>query len=524
MFAALASDALAVDGRHIDDFADEMGFEKPSQAIRAYESCQKTLDWLKNDMQLMTSEISDIAETLDNELGEVKEEVERVQAERKAKHEFEHPPVPEGFTSIEDLQASLDLGEYGDRITDYTGNIGDAFGEIADSEIDIYTHDLLKWLPDNYEWLEEADAQGLLEGCKGDLIKMTQMAQYECFTQDMYSHQEDIAKYAALEGLASEGVYALADKVYDDVFDGINDAPDEVRACWDESTGIWDDLYEAGYTGIDMNLDDLLSRSSFNVNLFFATETEKNFDMGSIVDSFGNDYREPRLEDIDAESLDNALSYLVNQQGHSVEEVFGNPDNAFIHSIREEIDENSSEAMSELCALVRMDAREMLDLIGKRSEAKGSLVLPRDCATMGIFNQWSGCGGVLDILLEKDAVMPLSMIRGFQIEGQSDPEGYTVNDVYGLVGSCWKPAQLSDDIETDVKEDYALALQKARATGWEIEEQEAAEPVSLKAAVKESRAASEALVAHGASAVDLEHEADNARTAASPLSKPDGDR
>lgn len=102
---------------------------------------------------------------------EVKEEVERVQAERKAKHEFEHPPVPEGFTSIEDLQASLNLGEYGDRITDYTGNIGDAFSEIADGAVDLYTHDLLKWLPDNYEWLEEADFQGLLEGCKGDLIK-----------------------------------------------------------------------------------------------------------------------------------------------------------------------------------------------------------------------------------------------------------------------------------------------------------------------------------------------------------------
>lgn len=208
VFAALASDALAVDGHHIDDFADELGFEKPSQAIRAYESCRKTLDWLKNDMQLMTSEISDIAETLDNKLDEVKEEVERV-------------PVPEGFTSIEDLQASLNLGEYGDRITDYTGNIGDAFSEIADGAVDLYTHDLLKWLPDNYEWLEKADFQGLLEGCKGDLIKMTQMAQYECFTQDMYSHQEDIAKYAALEGLAAEGVYALADEVYDDVFDGI---------------------------------------------------------------------------------------------------------------------------------------------------------------------------------------------------------------------------------------------------------------------------------------------------------------
>lgn len=147
VFAALASDALAVDGRHIDDFADEMGFEKPSQAIRAYESCRKTLDWLKNGMQLMTSEISDIAETLGNEMDEVKEEVERVQAERKAKHEFEHPPVPEGFTSIEDLQASLDLGEYGDQITDYTGNIGDAFSEIADSATDIYTYDLLSGFP-----------------------------------------------------------------------------------------------------------------------------------------------------------------------------------------------------------------------------------------------------------------------------------------------------------------------------------------------------------------------------------------
>lgn len=117
VFAALASDALAVDGLLVDTFADELGFEKPSQAIRAYESCHKTLDWLKNDMQLMTSEISDIAETLDNELDEVKEEVERVQAERKAKHEFEHPPVPEGETGVkEDYSLALDKVRGADAI------------------------------------------------------------------------------------------------------------------------------------------------------------------------------------------------------------------------------------------------------------------------------------------------------------------------------------------------------------------------------------------------------------------------
>lgn len=43
VFAALASDALAVDGLLVDTFADELGFEKPSQAIRAYEPAIRPL-------------------------------------------------------------------------------------------------------------------------------------------------------------------------------------------------------------------------------------------------------------------------------------------------------------------------------------------------------------------------------------------------------------------------------------------------------------------------------------------------
>lgn len=278
-------------------------------------------------------------------------------------------------------------------------------------------------------------------------------------------------------------------------------APDGLGKHWDESDDIWGDLEAAGYQGIDANLDDLLSRSSFNVNVFFATEAEENFDMGSIVHAFGNDYRDPRLEDVDAEDLDNALSYLVNQQGHSIAEVYGNGDNAFIRSVREEIDENSSEAMSELCALVRMDGQQMLDFIEKRNEAKDSLVLPKDYATMGIFNQWSGCGGMLDIQLEKDAVLPLSMVREFQIEGvRGDTNlwgGYTVDEVYGLVGSAWMPVHYGEGTETGVKEDYNFALDKARGADA-IEAHGSDEPVSLKAAVKEAREASAALAGNDA--------------------------
>lgn len=97
VFAALVSDALAVDGYNIDDFADELGFDKPSAAIRAYEACKKTLDWFKDSLSLYPSALSAISETLDENMDEIKESVTRAQAERDAKHAFEHPVVPKGF-------------------------------------------------------------------------------------------------------------------------------------------------------------------------------------------------------------------------------------------------------------------------------------------------------------------------------------------------------------------------------------------------------------------------------------------
>lgn len=259
VFAALVSDALAVDGYHIDDFADELGFDKPSVAIRAYEACKKTLDWFKDSLSLYPSALSTISETLDENMDEIKESMTQAQAEREAKHALEHPEVPKGFTTIDQLQAGLDIGDYGDQIIEYDGNIVDAIQECADSNVDIYTHDLLEWLPDNYEWLEEADAQGLLEGCKGDLIKMTQTAQYVCLSQDMYDHQEDIAKYAALEGLKDAGVYVLSDEVYDDVFDGITidftDSNQSIKNMVDEAKEAIQEHIEAAFADAVGNED-----------------------------------------------------------------------------------------------------------------------------------------------------------------------------------------------------------------------------------------------------------------------------
>lgn len=257
--------------------------------------------------------------------------------------------------------------------------------------------------------------------------------------------------------------------LYGQISDDLQKAPEGVEACWETSQSIWEDLEEAGYHGVEMNLDELLSKSTFEMNVMFATQAEQNRDMASIVDAFGNDYVEPDLSRVDGDDLDNALSYLVNQQGHSVSDVYGalagaNCGSRFVDSVAREIQENASEAMSELCALVRMDGQEALAFFEKVEAGQGSLILPRD-TTVGIFNQWAGCGGMLDIELEKDAVMPLALVREAQIEHVSESNrwgGYTVNEVYGLVGSAWGEFEVSDETSWAACEDYAAVLSDMR--------------------------------------------------------------
>lgn len=324
----------------------------------------------------------------------------------------------------------------------------------------------LSWLRDEVKrWCNE---EGFFEAewDRDDSIRPDQILDaYQSYEERGYASPLACLESKLLEDTRVEEIfyehYLLTD---------LSEANEEVSEGWDSAQSVWEDLESVGYRGIDPNIEQLLSQSGLRVNVFFATEAEQNFDMGSIVDAFGNDYRSPDLDRISGEDLDNALSYLVNQQGHSVTEVYdalsecGPAEQPFIYSVREEITENSSEAMSELAALVRMDGNQMLDFLDAIEKGADSLVLPKDYATIGVFNQWSGCGGPLDIHLEKDAVLPLSMVREFNIEGQTEtPGSYTVDSVYGLVSSMWCPNfSYREGVETGVKEDYDAVLELAR--------------------------------------------------------------
>lgn len=218
VLSLLADDALAIidNNYSIDDFADEYGYTKPSQAIRAYEGHTKTLDWMKDTLEFDEDDVRQFTTVLHEDLAGVKAGVATIVSERQAEHERTHPKVPEGFVTIESLQEDLDLGDYGDRCTEFWNRyVNERFDDVADDLVDLSYHDLLKWLPDNYEWVEQAAENGRFYGSETDFFRMIQTAQRECFTQDMYVHQEDIVKYVTLEFLKDAGVYAVSQELAD---------------------------------------------------------------------------------------------------------------------------------------------------------------------------------------------------------------------------------------------------------------------------------------------------------------------
>lgn len=220
VFSALASDALTMRSYGLDEFVDELceGM-KPSAALRAYNSCKETYDWMRDELYLSGSEIAEISDTLSEHEDEVNALVEKATAERAARYAYDHPKLPKGFVTIEQLQGDLDLGDLRDEVEDFDfdGDLTVAFSETADDKVDSNYHALLTWLPDHTEWLEEAEFDGLLEGCKGDIYKMVQMAQYECFKSDLYDHREDICRYGTLDQLRDMGVYAIRESLADEI-------------------------------------------------------------------------------------------------------------------------------------------------------------------------------------------------------------------------------------------------------------------------------------------------------------------
>lgn len=209
---------------------------------------------------------------------------------------------------------------------------------------------------------------------------------------------------------------------------------------------LYDDLQEAGYNGVDMNAKELLDNAEVKVNIMFATPEEQNSDMGNLITSFGS-WKDPEYDYIveNTEVLDNAMTYLIHQQGHSLKEYYQclleNPGgfdmkhkSTFIESCVDDCVNNSSDAMSGIMCLTRLTPYELYDLYKAMKNGTPNVEFSKDtyCGTVNI---WAGSGG-LGVSLEKPLIMPSSYITHVQVEGAKD-SNYTVDEIFGLVGECW---------------------------------------------------------------------------------------
>lgn len=221
--AALISDASMADRYHIRDFLDTFSDTmKPSQAFDAYESCKAVSDWMHDSLGLSRSEVSEINEVLKSEPDAVRASYEKAVSELDEKEAKRNPPVPKGFISIEELQGNLDLGEFDVEISgmSFDGeDLDDVIHECADSSVDVYTSDLIKWYASNPGWVAEAaEGKTLGDGCTLDSIIMS--AEYEYARSDMNEHKENICIYGTLDVLKENGLYAINSHLADDIVNG----------------------------------------------------------------------------------------------------------------------------------------------------------------------------------------------------------------------------------------------------------------------------------------------------------------
>lgn len=121
VFSALADDALTLRKYSTDEFVDKLYAQgvKPSAALRAYDSCKETNLWMQDELYLSGWEIEEISKTLTKYGDEVNTLVEKAASERAARYAYDHPKLPKGFVTIEQLQGDLDLGDLRDEVEDF---------------------------------------------------------------------------------------------------------------------------------------------------------------------------------------------------------------------------------------------------------------------------------------------------------------------------------------------------------------------------------------------------------------------
>lgn len=94
----------------------------------------------------------------------------------------------------ESIIENIGLGDYAECLNDYRNSdcyLSDAISQIADNNTSIYYSDIINFIAENVEEVNEAIQEFGWDGCGKDLYKAGQMAEYLQIMRDIYDHLED---------------------------------------------------------------------------------------------------------------------------------------------------------------------------------------------------------------------------------------------------------------------------------------------------------------------------------------------
>lgn len=251
-------------------------------------------------------------------------------------------------------------------------------------------------------------------------------------------------------------------------------------------------LEQFGYEGATVDMSEFLDHD-YKVNLLLATEQELNYDNTSIsrmahgiIGEDGkltlkdyNDFHDKTVTAADQLETysDNALSYLVHQQGYTVEEMMhavqeriaenDYDTSGFIESVVNELDGTYSDYNEQLTALIGINGNDLVEMLDKVAEGKDNIVLGTD-TVIGLYDRMNGAGSDFEIQLEKDMVIPTTMVQIVQMESSGrhdivkDNIGYSVDDTYDFVGTQWQDSYkgITDEAPTLAQENMKETYEK----------------------------------------------------------------
>ena len=257
-----------------------------------------------------------------------------------------------------------------------------------------------------------------------------------------------------------EFLYRMTEKIDTGYEWVVGDVEDDILKCAANTLGI--DIMDADERQAlrEMLWDSPLSilpdydhflNQTMKVNLIFATDEERNLDCNLVSEQgdalLGEDKR-------NVLSIPSGLSRLLDAQGYTMADLRNTMNDYQQHGYHENTQdkpqyhlsrcqelENHTYSMGCMTALAEMNMYELAKLLRDDTQ----ITFPMN-AMLGIYNPWNGSGSLLEIELEKPLTLSSKDIFKIQIEGSGHQQyEYTVDQTYGLIGSCWKPVSLIEN-------------------------------------------------------------------------------